>query len=758
MSESTFDSTKKGLQELLKKIDKGKMQLPDFQRGWVWDDERIRSLLASVAVSFPIGAVMLLETGGEGVRFKPRPVQGAPVANGKEPETLILDGQQRFTSLYQALMLQKPVQTKTVQKKKIERFYYLDMQQMTNGTVDEEDSIRSVPPDKLVKSDFGRKIDLDVSTSQKEYENHLFPVNRVFESADWRTGYQEYWEYAHDKMKLYNEFERQVIKRFEQYQLPVIELNKSTPKEAVCLVFEKVNTGGVALNVFELLTATFAAENFQLRDDWREREQRLKSSNKALASLQSDDFLQAISLLVTQARRLQAIEEQWTIDKLPGISCKRRDILKLTVADYTQWADVVEQGFGQAARFLHSQNIYRAKDLPYRTQVVPLAAAFATLGKAAETVGARKQIARWYWCGVLGELYGGAVESRFARDLPELVSYVRGQEGEPKTVQDANFDANRLLSLRTRNSAAYKGIHALLMRSSCRDFRTGETIKMQTFFDDSIDIHHIFPKAWCQKAGLEPRIYNSIINKTAISARTNRIIGGQAPSSYLTKIESEANLSREELAAILETHGIAPEHLYDNNFQQFFAQRGLALVQLIEEAMGKSAAKEGADFLADAAVDEYEDDADDWENGAVNDPSGVALAGSQAPSAAVAVQEVEAEVIVPDNQEHDIESQFHQAMLDIYEAARRELNYKPTYFLQMVSEVGGLEAARRLLQKNELSEGFTTLWVNGRLDLSVEAHVIKPEYHSLFTAAEIATAEQRLREVDFKFDEQRKAR
>jgi hypothetical protein len=613
MSVSTFDSTKKGLLELLRQIESGSMQLPDFQRGWVWDDERIRSLLASVAVSFPIGAVMLLETGGEGVRFKPRPVQGSPVPNGKEPDTLILDGQQRFTSLYQALMQPGPVQTMTVQKKKIERFYYLDMQQMINGDVDEEDSILSIHANRVVKSDFGRKIDLDLSTPQKEYENHLFPANRVFESADWRTGYQEYWEYAPAKMKLFNEFERQVIKRFEQYLIPVIELNKSTPKEAVCLVFEKVNTGGVALTVFELLTATFAAENYQLRDDWREREQRLKSNHKVLTTLQSDDFLQAISLLVTQARRQQAIEEQWTADKLPGISCKRRDILKLTVSNYKRWADAVENGFVQAARFLHTQNIYRAKDLPYRTQLVPLA-------------GAQKQFARWYWCGVLGELYGGAVESRFARDLPELVAYVRGGEGEPKTIEDANFDANRLLSLRTRNSAAYKGIHALLMRAGCRDFRTGETIKTQTFFDDGIDIHHIFPQKWCISHNVDQRVYNSIINKTAIAARTNRIIGGQAPSSYLKKLETTAGQTQAELSAILKTHGIAPDYLYNDDFNQFFSYRASQLVALIEEAMGKTVAQEGADFLiapaaneADEYEDEYDEDLVDWENN--TDPS-----------------------------------------------------------------------------------------------------------------------------------------
>lgn len=741
MSTSTFDSTKTGLQELLKHIHAGKMQLPDFQRGWVWDDERIRSLLASVAVSFPIGAVMLLETGGKGVRFKPRPVQGAPVPSNKEPEILILDGQQRFTSLYQALMLQEPVQTMTVQKKKIERYYYFDMRQMINGNFDEEEAIISIAADKLIKSDFGRKIDLDLNTPEKEYENHLFPANQMFNASSWRRGFNRYWEHNEEKSLLFDAFDEIVIERFEQYLVPVIELGKSTPKEAVCLVFEKVNTGGVALTVFELLTATFAADNFQLRDDWCEREKRLKGNHKVLTSLQSDDFLQVISLLVTQERRQQAIEIGSTGEKLPGIGCKRRDILKLTVEDYQKWADAVEQGFDWAARFLHSQNVYRSKDLPYRTQLVPMAAAYVTLGQAVEPIGAQKQIARWYWCGVLGELYGGAVESRFARDLPDLVTFIRDSQIEPKTIQDANFDANRLLSLRTRNSAAYKGIHALLMRSGCQDFRTGETIKTQTFFDDNIDIHHIFPRRWCRSNGIEQYKYDSIINKTAIAARTNRIIGGQAPSTYLKKLEEESNLNRTEMATILQSHGIAADQLYADNFERFFEQRATALVELIEQAMGKQVAKSGADFLSATTEDVYVDDADDFDS----DPNDEEHADTNSD------RSIEEMTVSPETELADLEQQFHQAMLNIYEMAKHKTNYTPTYFLQMVLEGGGLEAARRLLQKNEVSEGFTTLWVNGRLDLTVEAHVIKPEFQPLFTIEEIAIAKQRLKEVGYAF-------
>ena len=440
---------------------------------------------------------MLLETGGEHIRFKPRPLAGTDEALHAEPETLVLDGQQRLTSLYQALMSTSAVETKDAKGKPIRRWYYLDMKQAIKPEADQEDAVRSVPEDRQVKA-FGGKITLDVATPELEYTADFFPVNSIFDSADWRQAYSVHWNFDADKMRLFNKFERDVIKRFEQYLVPVIELKKETLKEAVCLVFERVNTGGVALTVFELLTASFAADNFQLRDDWNAREARLKKQHPVLRNLQSDDFLQVISLLVTKARRRAALDGGTSTDKAPGISCKRRDILRLTVADWLAWVDRVEAGFVAAARFLYGQKIFKARDLPYRTQLVPLAAIFTDLDQAGETGGARQRIARWYWCGVLGELYGGAIESRFARDLPEVTALVHGETVEPTTITESSFQAGRLLTLRTRNSSAYKGLYALLMRGGGLDFRTGEPIAAQTVFDDKIDIHHIFPEKWCK--------------------------------------------------------------------------------------------------------------------------------------------------------------------------------------------------------------------------------------------------------------------
>ncbi len=612
MNGASFDSTKLFLHGVLEDIHKGKLQLPDFQRSWVWDDDRVRALLASVSASFPIGALMLLMVGGEHVRFKPRPLTGTPEGlQNVSPDTLVLDGQQRLTALYQSLLGRTAVQTRDAKGKLIRRWYYFDMKRMVEVNGDREEAVLSVPEDRLVKA-FGRETTLDVTTPEKAYEQHLFPANQVFRSTEWRQAYNRYWDYNPEKIQLYDAFEREVIKRFEQYQVPVITLGRETSKEAVCLVFERVNTGGVALTVFELLTASFAADDFRLREDWSAREKRLKQKHPVLRSLQSDDFLQAIALLVTQERRRRALSQDNQTGEPPGISCKRKEILSLEVSDWRQWADRVEEGFARAARFLHSQKVFRAEDLPYRTQLVPLAAVLVDLNRVGDSEGARTKIARWYWCGVLGELYGGAVETRFARDLPEVVAWVRGQGNEPTTVKEANFQSNRLLTLRTRNSAAYKGIYALLMRDGARDFRTGEPIEAQVFFDDQVDIHHIFPEKWCKNMGIQPDLFNSIINKTAISARTNRQIGGRAPSEYLPAIEKAAGITPAQMDEILRTHCITPGYLRKDDFQKSFAYRAEELLTRIEAATGKSIPRESRLPGLTVEGDDYDEGVVEW--------------------------------------------------------------------------------------------------------------------------------------------------
>ena len=182
---STFDSTKTPLPEIIKQITEGKLQLPDFQRGWVWDDDHVRSLLVSVARSFPVGAVMLLETGGD-IRFQVRPIENLnfTTVSTPEPERLILDGQQRLTSLTQVLALDTPVKTFNEKGKPIKRYYYLDIHAaLEDERLDE--AFIAVEADRTLKTNFGRDIKLDLSTPQKECETFHFPCNQILNSDAW---------------------------------------------------------------------------------------------------------------------------------------------------------------------------------------------------------------------------------------------------------------------------------------------------------------------------------------------------------------------------------------------------------------------------------------------------------------------------------------------------------------------------------------------------------------------------------------------
>src|SRR6476660_5737937 len=113
MSKTTFKTNPVNLESLLRQCADGKLQLPDFQRSWVWAEDRILSLIASVSRAFPIGALMTLGSKPDGSSsFARRPVEGAlSGATDVVPEQLLLDGQQRMTSLYQACMRREVVET-----------------------------------------------------------------------------------------------------------------------------------------------------------------------------------------------------------------------------------------------------------------------------------------------------------------------------------------------------------------------------------------------------------------------------------------------------------------------------------------------------------------------------------------------------------------------------------------------------------------------------------------------------------------------
>lgn len=568
----------KSITDLMLSIESGKTQLPDFQRGWVWEDGRIQALIASITSNYPVGAAMFLEYGNENVRFKYRVIEGSP-SKGMLPTELILDGQQRLTSIYSSLYSSKPVHTRTDKGKEIFRYYYIDIKKALDPNCDRIDAIISVPESKIVTSNFGRDVELDLSDRTKEFELGMFPLNIILnftEVQNWQNQYYAFCNYNANAIKEFTEFNTKIIMQTMQYKMPVITLGKETPKEAVCQVFENVNTGGVSLTVFELVTAIFAMDDFELRKDWEERKQKYFSGD-LLSITTATDFLAACTLLATYK-------------KGGTVSCKKKDVLNLSLVDYKKYADVLSEGFVEAEKILQEERIFSNKDLPYSTQLIPLAVLCTLLsdGNRIKIANIKNKIKQWYWCGVFGELYGSANETRYVNDVIGMMNWIDNNGAVPKTIQESYFNPTRLLTLQSRQSAAYKGLMALILGNHCKDFISGREMDFTVYKSENIDIHHIFPRSYCEKNNLPKEKWNSIVNKTPITYSTNREIGGVSPNEYLSKIEAKGQVDSLDLDNYLATHWIDVNSCRTNNFDSHIILRAKKLLDAIELATGKN--------------------------------------------------------------------------------------------------------------------------------------------------------------------------
>lgn len=629
----SFQTPQYSLSSLLEKAKTGALQLPDFQRPYRWNDERIRSLLVTILRGHPMGVLMTLRTGGIEVRFKPRPVEGSPgvLAN---PELLLLDGQQRTTSMFQALTGDGIVETEDDRHKKMSRKYYVDIRCALGSPRDQDAAVVSIPGNGIVLTDFGRRVELDVSAQEGQIEQGLMPFSTLFDrdaAMPWLFAYMNSVEAIEERtarMQVVQDFTTKVLTPVSNYSVPAIELGNDTTREAVATVFEKVNVGGMPLDVFELLTATFAGDNqyyeehgedFRLAEDWKATAD-ITASHPVLKDFRTTDFLMGVSVLVTLEERQEALRRHES--KPPATSARREDILAMRLSDYLRWADRLRTALPAVARHLHSLHIHTAKDIPYKSQVVSLAIVHVLLGVHAEEYSVRERLNQWFWCGVLGEQYGSTIEGKLARDAEQVPEWALGtapvgRGSQPDIVGRAQFAETRLGSLRTRNSAAYKGIYALLMaqETPCRDWKMDQIIDHSSYQDLKIDLHHIFPKQWCIENEIPMAWRESIINKTPLSRRTNIQIGGVSPAIYMQKLD--AGLAPGRLDSLVSTHAIDPHTLRAGKFENFFLARLEALVRLIEKAMGKSVNRDWDENVEDevaqfdVAEDASEDDLDD---------------------------------------------------------------------------------------------------------------------------------------------------
>ena len=262
---------------------------------------------------------------------------------------------------------------------------------------------------------------------QGEFKKFLFAdandrqkvLNILFDSKAqhfWGDGYKKYHNYSDKYSEKYNRFFSEILETITSYKFPVIRIEEAT-KEAVCKVFENINTGGMTLTIFELLTASFAADNFNLRDDWEKCRKAIRGRNTdILDGVDEVSFLTSVTLYTTYMKSDVAT------------ACGKPDVLSLELDDYRKSRDSLLKGYNRARMFLYQQGIFRQRDIPYPAQIVPLAAICAALDdhqfNNAETI---TLLSKWFWCGIFGEDYSN---TNYVNDIEDVLNSINGRASQ----------------------------------------------------------------------------------------------------------------------------------------------------------------------------------------------------------------------------------------------------------------------------------------------------------------------------------------
>jgi len=561
---------------LIKDAREGTLVLPQFQRNFVWSRDAITDLLVSILEGHFIGTFLLLRTAPHDGLFAARALEGIDLDRDElKPNFMILDGQQRLTSLHYAFAA-PPI---PIRYAKNPYRFFLNLDTVVYG--DLESAITSE------RADYAQK--WGWLESEWQFENLTIPFTEIEHWDDWLKKYEDWvlakggYEAFDHYRKRYREHWPKVINRLRTFRVPSIIIENASsddPKTVaqVCAIFEKMNTKGVRLSVYDLLTARHYRYGIDMHELWEKT-----ISDYPLLNQYSEGKPDIFGVFVLRAIAL-----------LRKLDVKSKTLINLSHVNFeADWERAVAY-MEKALERITSTNpegfgVFAPKWMPYSTMVSPMAALLAYFEKNRFDHRAYQLLRRWYWASVFTERYAGAVESLTYRDYQDIIAVLEGKDIVPQAIADAEGSIvnNQRFSLleEARLNSVYRGVMCLVALRGAKDFFTGDSIE----FHD-LDDHHIFPKAYLKRqrqpdgSPIPDRHINSIVNRTLIASDTNRrIISRTPPAEYVKNRVPEAIATQ-----IMASHHITPDALdamRRNDFEAFLLYREKALVDEIRRQL-----------------------------------------------------------------------------------------------------------------------------------------------------------------------------
>jgi len=524
---------------LVERAQSGEILLPQFQRNFVWPRDEIADLLLSILKGYFIGSFLFLDTDKEHSPFAVRPLAGVDVSAEKlRADWLILDGQQRLTSLHYALT----APTIPLKYAKYPYRFFLDLEKLLEG--DEDSLIFSE------RADYCKEYE----NEEEQFKQWILPFTEIPHWTNWKDRYED-WLYDTDREGhgKYREERRdkwnKALDAFTNFQVPIIEIPKVRDNDPdgvaeVCAIFEKLNSTGVKLSVYDLLTARLYKYGIDIHSLWEEA----VGENPQLEEFSGGEP-DTYGIFILR-----------TIALLRELEVKGKTLINLSPKNFVKDWERAVSAIERALERLISVNpdgfgVLDVRWQPYSTLVPGLSTILDNAVRLKAGAEVYKDIKCWYWGSIFLERYAGSVDTITYRDTVDLVKRQGDGQFQPVVFEEIRQGIinNPNFSLRNvaRVNSIYKGVMNLIGINGARDFNNNDAISFHELED-----HHIFPKAFLSKKyghkGGEK--VNTILNRTLIVSSTNRTISKKSPSQYLKDVLPDAYRD-----SILRSHLIGPE-------------------------------------------------------------------------------------------------------------------------------------------------------------------------------------------------------
>lgn len=536
--------------QLANRVVTGDIILPEFQRPFVWKRKQILELLDSIYKNYPIGSLLVWES-SENLASK-RSIADLPIADRSTnyPVNYLLDGQQRLSAIC-GVIHWTPGDAKSVWNV----YFDLKTNRFQHAETIDDLLVHQVPLRRL--------------SNPPEFYRRLGPIED-------------------EAMKARADL---LFTRFLEYQVPLVTLGEMSIED-VAPVFERINSRGTRLTIYDLMRAATWSPDFDLGTTVEEIKAALEP--KKFDALDNKTFLRALGAAAGGDFSVASID----------------NLRSLSNSELKAAADSMQAAALRAADFLATQvSLPRAEALPYANQFAVLCEVFRLIPTPDDAQLA--EIRRWFWQTTLSGYFGGWNTGQMSRDAEQIRSFA---VGAPGGMGDGGVMPTssiwRVKAFRS-NSAVSKMLALLLSDNSPKDLLTGGRIDVDKSLAWSNDkeYHHFFPQAYLARVGVSGERANMVANIVLLTSASNIAIRDRAPVDYLQAIIDGSG--RDALVARMESN-LVPEVALDaalaNDYESFLTIRSTHL----QNHAGRLAAILDETLLEDGTlVDDTDEDSND---------------------------------------------------------------------------------------------------------------------------------------------------